>query len=68
MASLRTFVAGGLILLASVAFAKVAPRPEPGGAAPAFALPSTSGKTIKLSDFKGRRVVLAFFVRAFTGG
>jgi peroxiredoxin len=40
-----------------------------GGTAPDFALPSTTGKEIKLSDFSGKQnVVLAFFVAAFTGG
>ncbi len=40
-----------------------------GDEAPAFALPASTGKTIRLSDFKGRKkVVLAFFPKAFTGG
>ena len=40
-----------------------------GQAAPDFALTDTEGKTVKLSDFKGKKsVVLAFYVLAFTGG
>ncbi len=40
-----------------------------GGHAPDFALPDQHGKTIKLSDFKGKKnVVLAFYIKAFTGG
>jgi cytochrome oxidase Cu insertion factor (SCO1/SenC/PrrC family) len=40
-----------------------------GQAAPDFALTDTSGKPVKLSDFKGQKnVVLAFYVLAFTGG
>ncbi len=40
-----------------------------GDLAPDFSLPSTTGKDIKLSDFRGRKnVVLAFFTAAFTGG
>jgi cytochrome oxidase Cu insertion factor (SCO1/SenC/PrrC family) len=40
-----------------------------GDTAPDFALPSTTGQNVKLSDFKGKKpVVLAFFPAAFTGG
>jgi peroxiredoxin len=40
-----------------------------GDMAPDFSLPSTTGKEIKLSDFRGQKnVVLAFFPAAFTGG
>ena len=40
-----------------------------GQPAPDFALRDTTGKEVKLSDFKGKKnVVLAFYVLAFTGG
>ena len=39
-----------------------------GDAAPAFSLPGSDGKTHRLSDYKGRAVVLAWFPKAFTGG
>jgi peroxiredoxin len=40
-----------------------------GDEAPDFTLPSTTGKQIKLSDYRGKaNVVLAFFPAAFTGG
>lgn len=40
-----------------------------GDTAPDFELPSTQGKKIKLSDFRGKKnVVVAFFPAAFTGG
>jgi len=40
-----------------------------GDLAPDFTLPSTSGQAVKLSDFRGKKiVVLAFFPAAFTGG
>ncbi len=53
-----------------------APAPAPqysadlkvGDPAPAFELPGSDGKTHKLSDYKGRTVVLAWFPKAFTGG
>jgi len=39
-----------------------------GGKAPDFALRDQDRKLVKLSDFKGKNVVLAFYVLAFTGG
>ncbi len=40
-----------------------------GDMAPDFTLPSTAGKAVTLSEFRGKNaVVLAFFPAAFTGG
>ena len=39
-----------------------------GDRAPDFSLPGSDGKTHKLSDYKGRAVVLAWVPKAFTGG
>jgi cytochrome oxidase Cu insertion factor (SCO1/SenC/PrrC family) len=39
-----------------------------GDAAPAFSMAGSDGKTHKLSDYKGKAVVLAWFPKAFTGG
>jgi peroxiredoxin len=39
-----------------------------GDAAPAFSLAGSDGKTHKLSDYKGKAVVLAWFPKAFTSG
>jgi len=39
-----------------------------GDMAPPFSLVGSDGKTHKLSDYKGRGVVLAWFPKAFTGG
>ena len=39
-----------------------------GDAAPSFNLMGSDGKMHKLSDYKGRAVVLAWFPKAFTGG
>jgi peroxiredoxin Q/BCP len=39
-----------------------------GDSAPEFALPGTDGKTYRLSELKGKTVVLAWFPKAFTAG
>ena len=39
-----------------------------GDKAPDFALQGSDGKIHKLSDYKGKTVVLAWFPKAFTGG
>lgn len=48
------------------------PAPEAtlkvGDKAPEFALPGSDGKIHKLSDYKGKIVILAWFTKAFTGG
>ncbi len=39
-----------------------------GDTAPDFALPGSDGQVHKLSDYRGKTVVLAWFPKAFTGG
>jgi peroxiredoxin Q/BCP len=39
-----------------------------GDRAPNFELKGSDGKTWRLSDLKGKTVVLAWFPKAFTGG
>jgi peroxiredoxin Q/BCP len=40
-----------------------------GDRAPDFALPDQNGKTVRLSDFQGKKaVVLAFYIKAGTPG
>jgi peroxiredoxin Q/BCP len=41
---------------------------EPGEPAPEFTLASDSGGTVKLSDYRGKRLVLFFFPKAGTSG
>ena len=43
-------------------------RLEVGDRAPAFSLPDADGKTVKLSDFKGRKVIVYFYPAASTPG
>jgi peroxiredoxin len=61
-------------IAAAVTTAAQAPAPanpaelKVGDTAPAFALQGSDGKIHKLSDYKGKTVVLAWFPKAFTGG
>jgi peroxiredoxin len=41
---------------------------QPGDVAPAFSLPSDEGKIVSLSDFRGKNILLYFFVKALTPG
>ena len=43
-------------------------RLEPGHRAPAFNQPDQDGKKLRLSSFKGRRVMVFFYPKANTGG
>jgi peroxiredoxin Q/BCP len=63
------------LLSTALAATMLAQAPPPktslkvGDMAPDFELNSTTGKKIKLSDFRGKKiVVVAFFPAAFTGG
>jgi thioredoxin-dependent peroxiredoxin len=60
----------GAVFLAAAAVRAQAPGElKPGDPAPAFALEGSDGKTYRLADFKGKKVVvLAWFPKAFTGG
>ena len=44
------------------------PTLKAGDVAPAFALPGSDGKVHRLSSYKGKTVILAWFPKAFTGG
>ncbi len=43
-------------------------RLAPGDKAPSFSLPDADGNTVKLSDFKGRKVIVYFYPAAMTPG
>ena len=73
---MRRFV-GAFVAVVSFAVASVAgqqtaapvePKLKVGETAPAFSLPGTDDKTHKLSDYKGKTVVLAWFPAALTAG
>ena len=59
-------------LSAAAVFAQTPAAPQThlkvGDTAPDFVLRDTTGNDVKLSDFRGKNVVLAFYVLAFTGG
>ncbi len=63
-----------IMILAAISMAQNPPAPptthlKVGDEAPDFELTDTTGKKVKLSEFKGKKnVVLAFYVLAFTGG
>ena len=62
-----------LVLVAVMPLLAQAPPPHTqlkvGDMAPDFTLPSTTGKNVTLSEFRGKKnVVLAFYPAAFTGG
>lgn len=64
-----TAAAAAVMLLAGGVFADAgSAKPAPGEVAPGFSLPSSKGNHLSLDDYRGRTVVLAFFVKAFTGG
>jgi peroxiredoxin len=63
----------GIVAIAAALSAQGQPAQNPtelkvGDTAPPFALQGSDGKVHKLSDYKGRTVVLAWFPKAFTGG
>ena len=61
-------VALGAALSAQGPPAQNSPELKVGDKAPDFALPGSDGKVHKLSDYKGKTVVLAWLPKAFTGG
>lgn len=57
-----------LALALSAVPASAAGVPAAGAAAPEFTLAAQDGKPVALKDFRGKRVVLYFYPKDFTGG
>ena len=57
-----------VLLLTAACVVSRAAQLAPGEAAPDFKAPSTTGQEIKLSDYHGKQVVLALFIKAGTPG
>lgn len=62
------FAALAIVAILSHVGAADAGELKVGSDAPDFSLKGSDGKTYKLSDLKGKIVVLAWFPKAFTGG
>ena len=71
--ALAMLAAAASTLSAQQSAPAAAPMPEVGAAAPDFAIPGATRygvlrDSVRLSDFRGKTVVLAFFYRARTKG
>jgi thioredoxin-dependent peroxiredoxin len=65
----KLLLASAMCVTMAVALSGQAPvELKVGDQAPDFTLPGTDGKTHKLSDYRGKGVVLAWYPAAFTGG
>ena len=69
MGLMASLAAGAVLAQAPPAAAPAVPTVvKVGDMAPDFTMPGTDGKTHKLSDYRGKHVVLAWYPAAFTGG
>ena len=67
---ITSYLAAGFTFAAALAMAdNTSAKLQVGDVAPNFKLPGSDGQSYKLSDFRGKQVVvLAWFPKAFTGG
>lgn len=72
---MKSFVMSAAFGMATLAMTGQTPQTPPadtglnaGDRAPNFELKGSDGRTWRLSDLKGKTVVLAWFPKAFTGG
>ena len=70
MPAMRTLRTLPLLLLLGCASKSEPPAqpPDVGDPAPDFSLAGSDGKTHSLAELRGHTVVLAWYVKAFTGG
>ena len=68
MRLLLVVCAVALVVTATTAAVQTPVELKVGDLAPDFSLPGSDGKPHKLTDLKGKAVVLAWFPKAFTGG
>jgi thioredoxin-dependent peroxiredoxin len=68
--NLRTLLAASLLAVAGVAAPanEAQAKPQAGEMAPAITLPDQTGKTVNLSDYKGKWVVVYFYPKDQTPG
>jgi len=68
---MRRLILSGVLVAVPLLMGQAPPKThlKVGDLAPDFTLPSTGGKPVTLSEFRGKKnVVLAFYPAAFTGG
>ena len=58
----------GMLALLALFVAPLNAEVKTGDKAPDFALAGSDGKVHRLSDYKGKVVIVAWFPKAFTGG
>ena len=65
---LRTVLTACVLVTLTLSHGAFADGLKVGDVAPDFALKGSDGQTHRLSDYRGKTVVLAWFPKTFTGG